>query len=75
MGRPPILSYGSYCLDNWHKIIEDEEGKKSYDQGYWVKMVRSGQASTFKPAKLPDGSAEMFTDLRDWYLTSTGQKK
>ena len=25
LGRPPILSYGSYCLDNWHKIIEDEE--------------------------------------------------
>ena len=25
VGRPPILSYGSYCLDNWHKIIEDDE--------------------------------------------------
>jgi len=25
LGRPPILSYGSYCLDNWHKIIQDEE--------------------------------------------------
>ena len=24
-GRPPILSYASYCLDNWFKINEDEE--------------------------------------------------
>ena len=22
--RPPILSYASYCLDNWHKINQDE---------------------------------------------------
>lgn len=54
--------------------IEDKEGKKSYDRGYWVKMVRSGQAGAFKPAKLPDGSAEMFTDLRDWYMAASGQK-
>ena len=20
LGRPPVLSYASYCLDNWHKI-------------------------------------------------------
>ena len=52
-----------------------ETGEETYKDGYWIKMVRSGQASTFKPAKLPDGSAEMFTDLRNWYLTSTGQKK
>jgi|TARA_B100001093_G_scaffold240434_1_gene230226 indoleamine 2,3-dioxygenase len=25
LGRPPILSYASYCLDNWFKIDEDEE--------------------------------------------------
>ena len=25
LGRPPILSYASYCLDNWFKINEDEE--------------------------------------------------
>ena len=24
LGRPPILSYASYCLDNWHKINQDE---------------------------------------------------
>ena len=24
LGRPPILSYASYCLDNWHKINDDE---------------------------------------------------
>lgn len=48
--------------------------KASYGQGYWMKMVRSGQAGTFKPAKLPDGSAEMFTDLRDWYMVASGQK-
>ena len=24
LGRPPILSYASYCLDNWHKINHDE---------------------------------------------------
>jgi len=24
LGRPPILSYASYCLDNWHKISDDE---------------------------------------------------
>ena len=25
LGRPPILSYASYCLDNWFKINEDEK--------------------------------------------------
>ena len=25
LGRPPILSYASYCLDNWFKIDADEE--------------------------------------------------
>ena len=25
LGRPPILSYASYCLDNWHKINQDED--------------------------------------------------
>ena len=25
LGRPPILSYASYCLDNWFKINKDEE--------------------------------------------------
>lgn len=25
LGRPPILSYASYCLDNWFLIDEDEE--------------------------------------------------
>ena len=25
LGRPPILSYASYCLDNWFKINQDEE--------------------------------------------------
>ena len=24
LGRPPILSYASYCLDNWYKINKDE---------------------------------------------------
>ena len=24
LGRPPILSYASYCLDNWYKIDRDE---------------------------------------------------
>ncbi len=24
LGRPAILSYASYCLDNWHKINHDE---------------------------------------------------
>lgn len=24
LGRPAILSYASYCLDNWHKINQDE---------------------------------------------------
>ena len=24
LGRPPILSYASYCLDNWHKINDDD---------------------------------------------------
>ena len=24
LGRPPILSYASYCLDNWHKIDAGE---------------------------------------------------
>ena len=24
LGRPPILSYASYCLDNWHKITDDD---------------------------------------------------
>jgi len=24
LGRPAILSYASYCLDNWHKINDDE---------------------------------------------------
>ena len=24
LGRPPILSYASYCLDNWHKINQNE---------------------------------------------------
>ena len=24
LGRPPILSYASYCLDNWQKINQDE---------------------------------------------------
>jgi len=24
LGRPPILSYASYCLDNWYKIDKDE---------------------------------------------------
>ena len=24
LGRPPILSYASYCLDNWYKIDEAE---------------------------------------------------
>ena len=63
------------------EMVEDPKSgkmvpkKASYEQGYWVKMVRSGQAGTFKPAKLPDGSAEMFTDLRDWYLAASGQKK
>ena len=52
-----------------------ETGKEAYKDGYWVKMVRSGQAGAFKPAKLPDGSAEMFTDLRDWYMAASGQKK
>lgn len=25
LGRPPVLSYASYCLDNWYKIDADEE--------------------------------------------------
>ena len=25
LGRPPILSYASYCLDNWYKINSDHE--------------------------------------------------
>ena len=25
LGRPPILSYASYCLDNWYKINSDQE--------------------------------------------------
>jgi indoleamine 2,3-dioxygenase len=25
LGRPPILSYASYCLDNWFKINDDEK--------------------------------------------------
>ena len=25
LGRPPILSYASYCLDNWFKINKDED--------------------------------------------------
>ena len=25
LGRPPILSYASYCLDNWYKIYANEE--------------------------------------------------
>jgi len=24
LGRPPILSYASYCLDNWYKINDDK---------------------------------------------------
>ena len=24
LGRPPILSYASYCLDNWYKINDDQ---------------------------------------------------
>ena len=24
LGRPPILSYASYCLDNWYKINKQE---------------------------------------------------
>ena len=24
LGRPAVLSYASYCLDNWHKIDSDE---------------------------------------------------
>ena len=24
LGRPPILSYASYCLDNWHKINPED---------------------------------------------------
>ena len=24
LGRPPVLSYASYCLDNWYKINKDE---------------------------------------------------
>ena len=25
LGRPPILSYGSYCLDNWYKVNSKED--------------------------------------------------
>ena len=25
LGRPPVLSYASYCLDNWYKIDANEE--------------------------------------------------
>ena len=25
LGRPPVLSYASYCLDNWYKIDTNEE--------------------------------------------------
>ena len=25
LGRPPVLSYASYCLDNWYKIDADKE--------------------------------------------------
>jgi indoleamine 2,3-dioxygenase len=25
LGRPPILSYASYCLDNWYKIDSEQE--------------------------------------------------
>ena len=25
LGRPPILSYGSYCLDNWYRIDKKKE--------------------------------------------------
>jgi len=25
LGRPPILSYGSYCLDNWYRLNKNED--------------------------------------------------
>ena len=25
LGRPPVLSYASYCLDNWYKINSDQD--------------------------------------------------
>ena len=25
LGRPPILSYASYCLDNWYRLNKNEK--------------------------------------------------